>query len=179
MAKADGNVTRAEVVAFREVFYIPAADESSAAKVFDLARQDVAGFETYARQIKSMFGARMDILEDLLEGLFHIATVDGAYHVQEDAFLRRVADIFGLSARCFRVIKGRYVKGATADPFDVLGVSTEASFEQIRSAWRALVKKNHPDQLVARGVPREAVKLAEVRLVAINKAWEELARIQA
>ena len=179
MAKADGNVTRAEVVAFREVFYIPAADESSAAKVFDLARQDVAGFETYARQIKSMFGARMDILEDLLEGLFHIATVDGAYHVQEDAFLRRVADIFGLSARCFRVIKGRYVKGATADPFEVLGVSTEASFEQIRSACRALVKKNHPDQLVARGVPREAVKLAEVRLVAINKAWEELARVQA
>ena len=179
MAKADGNVTRAEVVAFREVFYIPAADESSAAKVFDLARQDVAGFETYARQIKSMFGARMDILEDLLEGLFHIATVDGAYHVQEDAFLRRVADIFGLSARCFRVIKGRYVKGAAADPFDVLGVSSEASFEQIRSAWRVLVKKNHPDQLVARGVPREAVKLAEVRLVAINKAWEELARVQA
>ena len=87
MAKADGNVTRAEVVAFREVFYIPAAEESSAAKVFNLARQDVAGFETYARQIKSMFGARMDILEDLLEGLFHIATVDGAYHVQEDAFL--------------------------------------------------------------------------------------------
>ena len=179
MAKADGNVTRAEVVAFREVFYIPAADESSAAKVFDLARQDVAGFETYARQIKSMFGARMDILEDLLEGLFHIATVDGAYHVQEDAFLCQVADIFGLSARCFRVIKGRYVKGATADPFDVLGVSTDASFEQIRAAWRALVKKNHPDQLMARGVPREAVKLAEARLVAINKAWEELARVLA
>ena len=121
MAKADGNVTRAEVVAFREVFYIPAAEESSAAKVFNLARQDVAGFETYARQIKSMFGARMDILEDLLEGLFHIATVDGAYHVQEDAFLSRVADIFGLSARCFRVIKGRYVKGATADPFRCFG----------------------------------------------------------
>jgi DnaJ like chaperone protein len=77
------------------------------------------------------------------------------------------------------VIKGRYVKGAAADPFDVLGVSSEASFEQIRSAWRVLVKKNHPDQLVARGVPREAVKLAEARLVAINKAWEELARIQA
>jgi DnaJ like chaperone protein len=60
-----------------------------------------------------------------------------------------------------------------------LGVSTDATFEQIRAAWRALVKKNHPDQLVARGVPREAMKLAEARLVAINKAWEELARVQA
>jgi DnaJ like chaperone protein len=42
-----------------------------------------------------------------------------------------------------------------------------------------LVKKNHPDQLVARGVPREAIKLAEARLVAINNAWEELAKVQA
>ena len=179
MAKADGSVTRAEVLAFREVFHIPTAEESSAAKVFNLARQDVAGFETYARQIKSMFGARMNILEDLLEGLFHIATADGSYHAQEDAFLSRVADIFGLSARCFRVIKARYVKGANADPFDVLGISPEASFEEIRLAWRALVKMNHPDQLVARGVPREAVKLAEARLVAINKAWEKLAKVQA
>ena len=93
--------------------------------------------------------------------------------------MSRVADIFGLSARCFRVIKARYVKGAAADPFDVLGISPEASFEDIRLAWRSLVKKNHPDQLVARGVPREAIKLAEARLVAINNAWEELANVQA
>ena len=46
MAKADGIVTRAEVLAFREIFHIATADEASAAKVFNLARQDIAGFET-------------------------------------------------------------------------------------------------------------------------------------
>lgn len=179
MAKADGVVTRAEVLAFREVFHIPTADEASAAKVFNLTRQDVAGFETYARRIKSMFGPRINILEDLLEGLFHISVADGSYDHQEDAFLTRVAEIFGLSERCFRVMKARYVKGAPADPYEVLGVDSSASKEEMRAAWRALVRQNHPDQLIARGVPREAVKLAEARLVAINQAWDDLTKLHA
>ena len=177
MAKADGVVTRAEVLAFREVFHIPTADEASAAKVFNLTRQDVAGFETYARRIKSMFGPRINILEDLLEGLFHISVADGSYHHQEDAFLTRVAEIFGLSERCFRVMKARYVKGAPADSYEVLGVDSSASKEEMRAAWRALVRQNHPDQLIARGVPREAVKLAEARLIAINQAWDDLTKL--
>ena len=179
MAKADGLVTRAEVLAFREIFHISAADEAGAAKVFNLARQDVAGFETYARRIKSMFGSRMAILEDLLEGLFHISVADGSYHDQEDAFLSRVAKIFGLGERCFRVVKARYVKGAFADPYDVLGVEPSASLDELRAAWRTLVRQNHPDQLMARGVPREAVKLAEARLVAVNQAWDDLTKVQA
>ena len=44
MAKADGLVTRDEVTAFREVFHIPPCDEASAARVFNMAREDVAGF---------------------------------------------------------------------------------------------------------------------------------------
>jgi DnaJ like chaperone protein len=179
MAKADGLVTRAEVLAFREIFHISAADEAGAAKVFNLARQDVAGFETYARRIKSMFGTRMTILEDLLEGLFHISVADGSYHDQEDAFLSRVAEIFGLGERCFRAVKARYVEGAPADPYDVLGVEPSASPDELRAAWRALIRQNHPDQLMARGVPREAVKLAEARLVAVNQAWDDLTKVQA
>ena len=44
----------------------------------------------------------------------------------------------------------------------------------VRAAWRKLVRETHPDQMMARGVPEEAVKLAERRLVAINRAWEEI-----
>ena len=73
MAKADGLVTRDEVMAFREVFEIPPTEESNAAKVFNLARQDVAGFEDYAKRIKAMFDADEATLCDLMEGLFHIA----------------------------------------------------------------------------------------------------------
>ncbi|MGB0903458.1 MAG: TerB family tellurite resistance protein, partial [Mangrovicoccus sp.] len=55
MAKADGQVTRNEVAAFRQVFHIPKAEEDNAARVFNLARQDVAGYEHYARRIRKMF----------------------------------------------------------------------------------------------------------------------------
>jgi DnaJ like chaperone protein len=174
MAKADGQVTRDEVAAFREVFYIPRAEEKNAARVFDLARQDVAGFEAYARRIATMFGSGHEALGDLMEGLFHIAIADGDYHPSEDSFLQIVADIFGLSERDFRALRVRFVPDARPDPYDVLGVDPEASTDEVRARWRALVRETHPDRMIARGVPEEAVRMAEKRLIAINRAWEEI-----
>ncbi|WP_425092041.1 TerB family tellurite resistance protein [Tropicimonas sp. S265A] len=175
MAKADGLVTRDEVTAFREVFTIAPRDEPAAAKVFNLARQDVTGFEDYAHKIRSMFGEDDAALTDLMEGLFHIAMADGEYHPAEDEFLHSVGAIFGLSETCFRRLRAQYVPDADPDPYDILGVSPDASPEEARAAWRALVRENHPDRMMARGVPEEAVKLAERRLIAINRAWEEIA----
>ena len=94
MAKADGLVTRDEVTAFREVFYIPRDEESNTARVYNLARQDVAGFEEYAVSIARMFDSTHITLCDLLEGLFYIAVADGSYHPNENDFLARVANAF-------------------------------------------------------------------------------------
>lgn len=178
MAKADGLVTRDEVTAFREVFQIPAEDEQSAARVFNLARQDVAGFEDYAHRIASMFDQANGTLYDLIEGLFYIAVADGSYHELEDSFLQRVATIFGLSERDFRGLRSRFVPDAVPDPWSVLGVSPEASMEEVRDAWRQLVRESHPDRMIARGVPEEAVRMAEKRLIAVNRAWEEIQNMQ-
>ncbi|PKP74343.1 MAG: molecular chaperone DjlA [Alphaproteobacteria bacterium HGW-Alphaproteobacteria-6] len=174
MAKADGRVTRDEVAAFREVFTIPPEDAAQAGRVFDLARQDVAGYDLYARRIAGMFGAGDPVLVDLMEGLFHIAMADGDYHPHEDAFLREVAAIFGLGDRCFRSLIGRFVPDADPDPHDVLGVAHDAPLAAVRAAWRQAVRDSHPDRMIARGVPAEAVRMAEQRLIAINRAWEEI-----
>ena len=174
MAKADGHVTRDEVTAFREVFHIPRADEPGAAKVFNLARQDAAGYEAYAKRIKAMFGDEQDTLNDLLEGLFHIAMADGEYHPKEDDFLHHVAEIFGLSEPAFQALRTRFVPDASPDPYAVLGVTPQTPFDDIKGAWRALVRETHPDRMIARGVPEEAVKMAEKRLIAVNRAWEEI-----
>lgn len=176
MAKADGQVTRAEVTAFREVFHIPPEDERGAARVFNLARQDVAGFEEYARRIGAMFGDRSETLCDLMEGLFFIALADGAYHPAEDAFLERVAEIFGLDDRRFARLRARFVPDARRDPYAILGVDPDTPLPEIRKAWRGLVRESHPDAMIARGVPPEAVKLSEKRLIDINRAWEEISR---
>ena len=179
MAKADGMVTRNEVTAFREVFHIPRDEEANAARVFNLARQDVAGFEDYARRISAMFGNERAALCDLVEGLFHIAVADGRYHPAEDDFLHRVADIFGLPEREFRQIRVRFVPEAAPDPWHVLGVEQGTPLPEVRQAWRRLVRETHPDRMMARGVPEEAVRLAEKRLVAVNRAWEEIAEGRA
>lgn len=172
MAKADGQVTRDEVTAFREVFHIAAQDEAGAAKVFNMARQDVAGFEEYASRIRGMFEGHPQTLTDLVEGLFHIALADGIYHPNEDAFLDRVAEIFDLPDRQYRSLRARFVPGSDPDPYDILGISPDASPTEARVAWRQLVRNNHPDVLVARGVPEEARLMAEKRMIDINRAWE-------
>lgn len=174
MAKADGQVTRNEVTAFREVFTIPRAEEKNAARVFNLARTDVAGFEQYAQKIAGLFGERDPALCDLLEGLFYIAMADGTYHPAEDDFLSRVAEIFGVDERTFRSLRARFVPNAQPDPYAVLGVNPDAPMDEVRRAWREQVRASHPDQLIARGVPEEAVKLAEKHMIAVNRAWEEI-----
>jgi len=179
MAKADGLVTRHEVAAFREVFYIPKEEEENAARLFNLARQDVAGFEEYARRIAGMFRSVDGTLCDLMEGLFHIAVADGSYHPREDDYLARVAAIFGLTERQFKALRARFVPDAEPDPWDVLGVEPGTSIEEVRAVWRRQVRESHPDRMVARGVPEEAIKLAEKRLIAVNRAWEAISEGRA
>ncbi|MFD2739040.1 TerB family tellurite resistance protein [Sulfitobacter aestuarii] len=174
MAKADGLVTRDEVMAFREVFQIAEEDREGAARVFNLARQDVAGFEEYARRIARMFRDNPDALRDLLEGLFHIAMADGKYHPNEDAFLEQVAAIFEIAEEDFAALKARFVPDTSPLPHTVLGIAPNASREEARAAWRRLVRANHPDALVARGLPEEAVLMAEKRMIDINRAWATL-----
>ncbi len=175
LAKADGEVTRDEVATFRQIFAIPEDEMANAARVYNLARQDVAGFDAYAHKIRRMFGEdHRDVLTDLLEGLFQIAVSDGRYHANEDVYLFEVAQIFGISDACFRAIRSRFVEGAPRDPYDVLGLAADAPIDAVRAAWRQAVKDNHPDAMIARGIPPEAVKLAERRLIDINKAWAEI-----
>ena len=174
MAKADGQVTRDEVTAFREVFQIASADEAGAARVFNLARQDVAGFEEYAARIQKMFAGQEGTLCDLMEGLFHIAMADGFYHPNENLFLERVAEIFKLPDAEFMALRARFVPDAMPDPYTVLGVSPNLPLADIRKVWRDLVRNTHPDAMMARGVPEEAIKLAEKRMIDINQAWDAI-----
>jgi DnaJ like chaperone protein len=175
MAKADGLVRAAEVSAFREVFYIAPEDEPAAARVFNLAREDVAGFEAYASRIAAMFRGRPRVLEDILEGLFHVALADGRYHEGEEEFLRTVARRFRVSPEAFDGIEARHLEGRRQDPWAVLGLPRDADFATARARWRDLVRAHHPDKMIARGLPPETVNLGNARLAQINRAWEEVA----
>lgn len=174
MAKADGVVTPDEVEAFTQVFHVSPGDEKHVSRVFNLARQDVAGFEAYAAQIARMFRDKPGVLEDLMDGLFHIARADGVVHDDELEFLKRVATVFGFSDFEFARIKASNTGEAGHDPYLVLGVTPDATDDELKKAYRRAVSENHPDRLIARGVPAEFVALATEKLAAINAAWEAL-----
>jgi DnaJ like chaperone protein len=179
MAKADGEVTRNEVSAFRRVFAIPPAEEANAARVFNLARQDVAGFDSYARKIRRMFNGDSKVLVDVIEGLFEISVADGHWHPNEEEFIHEVARIFEIGEPCYRSLLAMYVPDAKPDPYVVLGITPTATLDEARAAWKQAVRDFHPDRMMARGVPEEAVKLAEKRLIAVNAAWDEISSRQA
>jgi DnaJ like chaperone protein len=173
MAKADGVVTGDEEEAFRQYFRVPPSDEANVRRIFRLARQDTAGFETYARQVASIYRDNPAVLEDILDGLFEIAKADGILHPGELAFLERVAEIFGFAPNEFRRIRASHFPDRE-DPYLILGVTHVATEDEIKRTYRLLVRENHPDKLMARGVPPEFVKLANDKLAAINAAYEKI-----
>lgn len=176
MAKADGAVTPDEIEAFGRIFRVPPSEEANVRRVFDLARQDTAGYEAYAGQIARLFRDNPAVLEDILDGLFEIAKADGVLHPAELQFLERVSDIFGFAPDEFRRIRASHAGPDLADPYTILGVDRRASEDEIKRTYRLLVRENHPDSLIARGVPEEFVRLANDKLAAINGAYDRILR---
>ena len=174
MAKADGRVTADEVMAFKQVFHIPPENMSQVARVFDLAKQDIAGFDAYARQMAKLFGPRSPVLEDVIDALFHIATADRNVHSNELTFLGEVATLFGFSASEFATIKARNLNTMEGHAYEILGVNPKDSIDVIKSRYRQLVRENHPDIHIAQGMPEDMVELATERLAKINGAYESI-----
>jgi DnaJ like chaperone protein len=176
MAKADGIVTGDEVTAFKQVFHVPQSELAAVARVFNLAKQDVAGYDSYARQIARLFHAKAAILENVMDGLFHIAKADGTLHPAELVYLENVAQHFGFSAHDFARIKARHASAGANDPYLILGMDRTAGLAAIKVRYRKLVRDNHPDKQIAAGVPEEMVLLATDRLARINAAYEQIVK---
>ena len=179
MAKADGIVTPDEVEAFRQIFTIPEGEERNVARIYNLAKNDIAGFEAYAANVARLFPGNRALLEDILDGLFHIAKADGIIHERELSYLQKIAGIFGFDEAEFARLSERHVIIAGGgDPYLVLGADRNWDFQTLKKHYRKLIADNHPDRLVARGVPEEFIRIATERVAAINSAWDAIERMR-
>lgn len=176
MAKSDGFVSREEVDAFKQVFDVPPDELANVARIFDLARKDMAGYEQYAKQIADMFRAKPRVLEDLLDGLFFIAKADRVFHPKEEAFLRSVAGIFGFNDADWARIRAGHIGADSADPYVILGVAHSVTDAVLKQSYRRLVRENHPDLLIAQGLPEEFVMVANAKIATINDAYDKIAK---
>ncbi len=176
MAKADGFVSEREIAVFSQVFRAAPEDAVAVRRVFDIARQTVRGYESYAKRIARRYADRPCLLEGILDGLFFIAGADGVVKPEEIEYLKSVADIFGFEEPTFRRIRASHFGSEPGDPYAVLGVNHSESFDVIRVAYRKLMADNHPDRVVTNGAPREFEVAAHEKAAAITSAY---ARIRA
>ncbi len=174
MAKADGRVTRDEIDAFRQIFHIPPAEMKEVGKLFNAAAEDATGFEPYARQIAQMFVHQPAVLEELLGGLFHIARADGTVHTGELEYLRQVGAIFGFEGDAFESIRAQHMGAGAADPYQVLGLTGDATDAEVKAAYRKRSREYHPDTLIGQGLPQEFIDLATEKMAAINTSYDRI-----
>jgi DnaJ like chaperone protein len=173
MAKADGVALPVEAKAFERLFEIPPGEDVHFRRIYDLAKQDVAGYEAYAGKLARLLKDEPEMLRSLLACLFHIAAADGVLHPAEDAFLSTVARTFGLSRGEFLSVRASFVSDPHS-PYEVLGVDPAVSDAELKLRHRALVREHHPDKLAASGVPPELRCAANRRLAAINAAYDAI-----
>jgi DnaJ like chaperone protein len=164
----------AEWEAFERFLETPPSDCARVRRLYDLAKQDTAGFETYSARIGTLLREEPELLRRVLECLIYIACADGVLHPAEDAFLAVVAEKFGFTPKEFRHIRAFFVRDAES-PYEILGVPPAASDGDIKAHYRHLVRELHPDLLIAAGAQAAIVKAATAKLAAINSAYEAIA----
>ena len=173
MAKADGKVTEDEIRAFKEKINVPDSEIKNVAKLWDQAKKTTDGFEIYARQIADLLEKNSSVLEELLKLLLIIALADGKITIPEIKYLKEVGNIFGFSEEDFERIYSSK-SGVSSDPYQILGVSRDASIDEIKQKWKQLAINHHPDRLISQGIPEDLIHKSTSRLKEINNAWDTI-----
>jgi len=171
MAKADGKVTKEEIIAFRDKINVPEKEIKNVARLWDQAKKTTDGFEVYAQQICQLLGKNSSVLEELLNLLIIIAKADGKITEPEILYLKQVSVIFGFSIEKFERIYSSSL-GKTSDPYQILGVTKDTPILEIKNKWKILATNHHPDKLIAQGLPIDFIEKTTHRLQEINNAWD-------
>ena len=176
LAKADGRADAAEFAAFSEVFISEGTARRDIERLYNLAQQTTHGFESYAKRLAGRYASCPQLLEDVLDGLFHIAAADGYVSGEELDYIERVSTLFGLSPLTYRRLKATHLGLERDDPYAVIGVAPDAPDALLRTAWKQALSAAHPDRARGRGLPSEYIEVAEAKSAAINAAFDEIQR---
>ncbi len=115
---------------------------------------------------------------NVLECLLYVACSDGVLHPAEDAFLRTVAEKFGVPDADFKRLRAMFVHDPHC-PYDLLGLSPDATLAEVKARYRHLVTHCHPDRLMASGAKAAIIKAATAKVAAINGAYEQIQKERA
>ena len=179
LAKADGHVSREELIAIKNKLKIPEHEINQVGKIFNKAKEDSLGYEPYAQQIAQIYRNNPVVLDEIINTLFYIAEADGSISDSELAMMRNIAKIFGLNESQFEGIKESRKSSDKLNPYIVLGCSPNDDFAIIRKKYLQLSKEHHPDVLMNKGVPQEVIEESKKKMRAINSAFDQIEKMKS
>ena len=179
LAKADGSVSKEELIAIKDKLKIPEHEIDQVGKIFNKAKEDSLGYEPYAKQIAQIYKSTPAVLDEVINILFYIAEADSNVSDSEIAMIRDIAKIFGLSESQFEGIKESRKSSDKLNPYVVLGCDPNDDFSVIRKKYLILSKEHHPDILVSKGVPQEVIEESKKKMRAINSAFDQIEKMKS
>ena len=179
LSKADGQVSKEELIAVKDKLRIPDNELDQVGKIFNKAKEESAGYEPYAQQIAQIYRGNINVLEEVINILFYIAEADGNISVSELQMIEHIAQIFGLSEIQFNSIKESRKSSDKLNPYIVLESKPDDDISVIRKKYLMLSKQHHPDLLLSKGVPREVIEESKNKMRAINSAWDQVQKLKS
>jgi len=178
LSKADGHVSKEELVAVKQKLKIPEHEIDQVGKIFNKAKEDSLGYEPYAQQIAQIYQRQPAVLDEVVNILFYVAEADGEVSEPELIMIQNIANIFGLNDSQFNGIKESRKSSDKLNPYVVLGCDSNDDFASIRKKYLKLSKEHHPDVLVSKGVPKEVIEESKKKMRAINSAFDKIEKMK-
>ena len=179
LSKADGQVSKEELIAVKDKLRIPENELDQVGKIFNKAKEESAGYEPYAQQIAQIYRGNINVLEEVINILFYIAEADGNVSDSELKMIEQIAQIFGLTEIQFNSIKESRKSSDKLNPYIVLESNPDDAIEIIRKRYLKLSKEHHPDLLMSKGVPQEVIDESKTKMRAINSAWDQVQKLKS
>ena len=179
LSKADGQVSKEDLVAGKEKLKIPDNELDQVGKIFNKAKEEKTGYEPYAQQIAQIYKGNLNVLEEVINILFYIAEADGNVSNSELIMIEHIAQIFGLNQSQFNGIKESRKSSDKLNPYIVLESKPDDDIQTIRKKYLKLSKEHHPDLLISKGVPEEVIKESKNKMRAINSAWDQIQKLKS
>ena len=179
LSKADGQVSREELIAVKDKLKIPEHELDQVGKIFNKAKDESVGYEPYAKQIAHFYKGHINVLEEVINTLFYIAEADGNISDEEFKMIHHISQIFGLNEIEFNgIVEGRK-SSDKLNPYIVLESKPNDNLGDIRKRYLKLSKEHHPDLLLSKGVPLEVIEESKKKMRAINLAWDQIQKLKS
>ena len=178
LSKADGQVSKEELIAVKDKLKIPENEIDQVGKIFNKAKNESTGYKPYAEQIAQIYRGNLNVLEEVINILFYIAEADGNISQAELVMIEDIARIFGLSESQFNSLKESRKSSDKLNPYIVLESNPDDSLTEIRKRYIKLSKEHHPDLLLSKGVLPEVIEESKKKMRSINSAWDQVQKLK-